>query len=390
MSVPLFLPAIGVTTCLGASLAANARALFAGDRSGLVQASGDAAPVGRLSVEPPVGPDSRNNRMLRQLLDQMAEPVAGAIARFGRARIAVIIGTSTSGVAEGEAALAQYRSQGHWPADFVYDQQETGSPARFVADSLGLTGPAYVVATACSSSAKVFASARRLIRQGLADAAIVGGADTLCALSVAGFAALESVARQPCLPFSPHRRGITIGEGAALFLLSPDPAEIALLGVGERSDAHHLSAPEPEGRGAREAMQAALDDAGLAPQDIAYVNLHGTATALNDAMEARAVNAVFGPRTPCSSTKALTGHTLGAAGAVEAAFLWLSLSAAHNPAALLPPQAGDGLFDPALPPIALTAAKACYQRGPRTAMLSSSFAFGGSNCALVLGRGWGS
>lgn len=386
MSAPLYLPAMAVATCLGLGKDANMRGLLAGDRGGLIQRAGDPVPLGHLPEEPRQAGDSRNNRLLAWLLAEMAEPLADAVARYGRHRIAVVVGTSTSGIAEGEAALAHRLNTGSWPDGFHYSQQETGSAASFIAETLGLTGPAYVVGTACSSSAKVFASARRLIRQGLADAAIVGGADTLCGLTVAGFSALGAVSPQPCLPFSAQRRGITIGEGGALFLLSPDPAEIALLGVGERSDAHHLSAPEPDGRGARETMEAALADAGLRPDQIAYVNLHGTATQLNDAMEARAVNALFGPHVPCSSTKALTGHTLGAAGAVEAALLWLTLSSGWNPAGLLPPQAGDGSLDPEMPPIHLVQGGETLPAIGPVAGLSSSFAFGGSNCALVLGR----
>lgn len=389
MSAPLFLPAMAVATCLGGGKAATVGALLAGDRSGLRRDPGDAVPLGRLPVEPAGAADSRNNRLLAMLLEEIAAPLAQAIGRYGRDRIAVVIGTSTSGIAEGEVALAQRQKTGHWPAGFRYAQQETGSAATFIAETLGLGGPAYVVGTACSSSAKVFASARRLIRQGLADAAIIGGADTLCRLTVAGFSALEAVSPEPCLPFSSQRRGITLGEGGALFLLTPEPAEIALLGIGEGSDAHHLSAPDPEGQGAREAMEAALVDAGLDPQAIAYVNLHGTATPLNDAMEARAVNALFGPVVPCSSTKALTGHTLGAAGAVEAALLWLTLSAEWNPSRLLPPQAGTGPMDDRLPPLHLVAAGEVLPMAEKLAALSSSFAFGGSNCALVLGRGWG-
>lgn len=389
MNTPLFLPAMAVSTCLGVGKDVNARGIFAADRSGLRRHDGDSAPLGRLPRALPFGAAaSRNNRLLAVLLDEIAEPLAQAINRYGRHRVAVVVGTSTSGIAEGEAALAHWRRTGAWPADYAYAEQETGSPAAFIAEVLGLSGPAYVVGTACSSSAKVFASARRLIRQGVADAAIVGGADTLCGLTVSGFSALEAVSPEPCLPFSSRRRGISIGEGGALFLMTTEEAEIALLGVGERSDAHHLSAPEPDGRGAREAMKSALADAGLEAADIEYVNLHGTATRLNDAMEARAVNALFGPDTACSSTKALTGHTLGAAGAVEAAFLWLTLSLGWNPSRLLPPQAGDGLFDPDLPPIHLVAQGEAMVGGDKQAMLSASFAFGGSNCALVLGRGW--
>lgn len=398
MTMPLAIQTMAVASCLGVGKATTAARLFAGWRGGLVQREGVLAdrtvPLGAISDPLPALPtalaryDSRNNRLLAALLDEIAGPVAEAIRRHGRDRVAVVLGTSTSGIAEGEEAIAYHLRHGSWPTGFHYAQQEHGSPAAFLARMLDLSGPAYVVGTACSSSAKVFASARRLIRLGLADAAIVGGADTLCRMTVAGFASLEAVSPTPCNPFSANRNGITIGEGGALFLLSAEPGAISLLGVGESSDAHHVSAPDPEGDGARASMVAALADAGLAPADIAYVNLHGTATALNDAMESKAVHAVFGADTPCSSTKALTGHTLGAAGAVEAAFLWLALSPDWNPDGRLPPQMWDGMADPALPVIALTDRSARLGLSPRVAMLSNSFAFGGSNCALVLGRGW--
>jgi 3-oxoacyl-[acyl-carrier-protein] synthase-1 len=372
MSEPIYLPAMAIASCLGLGKAATAAALFIGRRVGL---------VGAIEGLPP-GPDSRNNRLLLTLLDEIAAPVADAIRRFGRERVAVVVGTSTSGMAEGEAAYAYHRAHGCLPSGFDYGQQEPGSAASALSRALDLAGPAYVVATACSSSAKVFASARRLIRLGLADAAVVGGADTLCRLTQAGFGSLESLSRGPCNPFSANRDGITIGEGGALFLMSREPAEVALLGVGESSDAHHLSAPDPEGKGALAAMQGALADAGLAAADIGYVNLHGTATPLNDAMESRAVADLFGA-VPCSSTKAMTGHTLGAAGAVEAAFLWLTLSGRWNPDRLVPPQLWDGVADPALPRLALAESGARLAGG---ACLSNSFAFGGSNCSLILGK----
>jgi 3-oxoacyl-[acyl-carrier-protein] synthase-1 len=395
---PLYLPAMSVVTCLGAGKAAHVTPLFAGSRAGLkangvFPVAGD-RPVGAVSVELPSVPDdmddldSRNNRILSLLVSEIAEELQAAIARFGADRIAVVLGTSTSGIAEGEAAVAHHLRHDVWPNDYRYAQQETGSPAAFVARLLGLSGPAYVVATACSSSAKVFASARRLIRAGLADAAVVGGADSLCGLTIAGFSSLEALSRHPCNPFSANRDGITIGEGGALFLLTREPASIALLGVGESSDAHHVSAPDPEGRGAMQAMRAALADAELGAEDIGYINLHGTATRLNDAMESKAVHALFGSATPCSSTKAMTGHTLGAAGAVEAAFVWLTLSPEWNRAGLLPPQLWDGVADPELPPITLTAPGERLMTNGRAAALSNSFAFGGNNCSLILGRGW--
>ncbi|WP_316978953.1 beta-ketoacyl-[acyl-carrier-protein] synthase family protein [Shumkonia mesophila] len=398
MSPPLYLNAVGIGASLGLGKQEVAPLLFAGSRETLRPGKevrpGRAAVVGAIERPLPALPpafsrfDSRNNRLLAALLSEIRADIEAAARRYGRDRIAIVLGTSTSGMAEGEAALAAYRETGRWPADFDYRQQEVGSAASFAARWLETEGPAYVVATACSSGAKTFASARRLIAAGLCDAAVVGGVDTLCRLTLAGFSALESVSAGRCNPFSANRDGITIGEGGAVFLMTREPSEIALLGIGETSDAHHISAPDPEGKGALDAMRAALADAGLSRDDIRYVNLHGTATPLNDIMESKAVCALFGETTPCSSTKAMTGHTLGAAGAIEAAFLWLTLHPRFNPGRRLPPHLWDGAADTALAPIRLATTDDRLPDAPRVAALSNSFGFGGSNCGLVLGRGW--
>ena len=231
-------------------------------------------------------------------------------------------------------------------------------------------------------------SARRLLQLGACDAVLCGGVDSLARLTLNGFAALEAVSDGPCNPFSVNRQGINIGEAAALFLMTREPLDrtqnpIALLGAGSTSDAHHISAPEPSGRGAREAMQAALADAGLTAAQIDYLNLHGTATQHNDAMESLAVAAVFPEGVPCSSSKPLTGHTLGAAGALEAAFCWLTLTSEQG---LLPPHGWDGQADPALPALQLVMpGQRLPARGPRR-LMSNSFAFGGSNVSLILGE----
>jgi 3-oxoacyl-[acyl-carrier-protein] synthase-1 len=231
------------------------------------------------------------------------------------------------------------------------------------------------------------AAAARLIRAGFADAALVGGVDSLCKMTVQGFAALEALSHGLCNPFSRNRDGINIGEAAAIFLLASQSATVRLAGTGETSDAHHVSAPDPTGKGAASAMVAALRHAGLTPSGIAYLNLHGTATLLNDAMEGRAVHAIFGDATPCSSTKALTGHTLGAAGACEAAFLWLTLNTRYNPENWLPPHIWDGEADPDNPPLNLVVlGTKLVPSGSRVAAMSTSFAFGGSNVAIALER----
>ena len=396
MKRPLALTALGLATPLGSGKTATAANLFSGSQAGLAERddllAGRTVTVGVVDADLPVARpadgDCRNNRLMQLVLEEIADPVAEAVRRFGADRIAVVLGTSTSGIAEGGAAVERHRRTGAWPDGFSYRQQELGGLARHAAAYLGVTGPAYTVATACSSSAKAFASARRLIRSGVVDAAVVGGADTLCRLTLNGFNAIEALSPTRCNPFSRNRDGITIGEGAAAFLLEPGDGPVHLLGIGETSDAYHVSAPAPDGAGAAAAMRQALADAGLSPDDIGYVNLHGTGTTLNDSMESQAVTSVFGRPVPASSTKPMTGHMLGSAGACEAAFLWLSLSLAHNPEGRLPPHLWDGIAMPDLPPLNLVAIGNRLPPGERVAMLSNSFAFAGSNATLVLGRGW--
>ena len=391
---PLYIQDCGIVTCQGRGKTEVARALFTGDDSGIVlrhdlmperavhvgAVQGDlAAPTAALR-----GLDCRNNRLMQCSLNEIAPTVEAAIAKYGRDRIAVVLGTSTSGISDGEVALAAYHQHDAWPKGYDYQQQEISSLSTFAAQYFGLTGIAYTLATACSSSAKVFASARRLIRSGLADAAIVGGTDTLCGMTLNGFNALELLSLQKCNPFSANRNGITIGEGASAFLLTQEVGPVQFLGSGETSDAHHLTAPDPDGSGAQRAMQQALDDAQLTVSDIGYINLHGTGTPLNDAMEARAVSGLFGSDVPCSSTKGMTGHMLGATGGCEAAFMWLALNPATNNEHL-PPHIWDGVYDPALPKLNLTQmGDKLDNTKPR--MLSNSFGFGGSNAALIFGR----
>lgn len=327
---------------------------------------------------------SRNNQLALAALAQIRPTVDAAIARYGADRVGVIVGTSTSGVAATEAALAARLQTGALPDGFHYGQQEMGSPAALLARELAVGGPAYVHSSACSSSAKALASAARLIRMGLCDAVVTGGVDTLCGFTVAGFSALESVSAARCNPLSAARNGINLGEGAALFLMSREPAAVALCGWGESSDGHHMSAPDPAGVGARLAMREALRRAGIEPSDVDYINLHGTATVQNDAMESHAVADLFGTGVAVSSTKPFTGHTLGAAGAVEAAFCWLAMQD-DNPAGKLPPHLWDGAQDPALPALNVVRPGTRLGRPLRWA-LSNSFAFGGSNATLVFGR----
>ena len=384
-----YINAVGIANAIGSGREAVRDGLLAGDASGMRLEHGwlpDApARVGRVRAALPEVPpgneafDCRNNRLLLHALDQIAVEVAAARERVGAHRFGVVIGTSTAGILEGERAFAAYVREGAFPPGFRYSQQEIGLSAPFLARRLAVGGPAYTVSTACTSSAKAIAAGRRLLRSGLCDAVLAGGADVLCRLTVAGFTALESTTPELCNPLSRNRRGINIGEGAALMLLTKEPAAVEVLGCGESSDAHHISAPDPAGQGAEIAMRAALADAGLAPRDIGYVNLHATATQKNDQMEAHAVARVFPGGVPCSGTKPLTGHTLGAAGATEAAFCWLALQDGR-----LPPHVWDGDADPALPPLELVRPGDRISGG-RRACLSNSFAFGGNNAVLVLG-----
>jgi 3-oxoacyl-[acyl-carrier-protein] synthase-1 len=329
--------------------------------------------------------DCRNNRLALLGLesDGFGDAVRAAIARHGKRRVGLFLATSTSGILETEIAYRRRDPQtGALPADYRYrETHNTYSVVAFVREYFGLEGPAAVISTACSSSAKVFASAQRMLACGLIDAAVVGGVDSLCLTTLYGFNSLELLSAQPCRPYDVARNGISIGEAAAFALLERNDAanpgaKVWLLGYGESSDAYHMSAPHPEGRGARAAMEAALTQAGLRIDEIDYINLHGTATPSNDAAEGQAVMSMFGQRVPCSSTKGATGHTLGAAGAVEAI-----ISALAVEDGLMPGSSQTQQLDPAL--------SLDYLLAPRKAalrhVLSNSFGFGGSNCSLLLG-----
>ncbi|MGF1700460.1 beta-ketoacyl-[acyl-carrier-protein] synthase family protein [Photobacterium makurazakiensis] len=328
--------------------------------------------------------DTGNNRLALSALQQIEPQIQRAIAQFGHERVAVVIGTSTSGIADGETAMIEHLHNGQFPKPYHYSQQELANAGQFIADYFELKGPVYTISTACSSSGRVFLSARRLLSAGIVDAVIVGGADSLCRLTLNGFHGLEALSGTLCNPFSVNRKGINIGEAAAFMLLSQETAPdiepslpaIALLGAGDSSDAHHISAPHPEGNGAEVAMRKALESAQLSTDDIGYINAHGTATPLNDEMEAKAISRVFGLRTPVSSTKPLTGHTLGAASAVEAAICWHVLRYRLP----LPHQVNDGESD-ALPITLATPGMALNNK----AVLSNSFAFGGNNISLIFG-----
>jgi len=389
-----YLNALGLVCALGRGKAEVARRLLAGDSSGMQPhpqtIAGRSLPVGAVTGElpslgnAPLQHVTRNNQLLLAALEEIEPELLAAISRFGPSRVGVVMGTSTSGIQEATQGIARLTRDGHLPSSYHYSHQELCAPASFVSERLQLSGPNYSISTACTSSARALLSAKRLLDAGICDAVICGGVDTLCDLTLRGFSALEATSAQLCNPFSANRDGINIGEAAAVFLMTRERSSIALLGGGASSDAHHISAPDPQGLGAIESMSKALSSAGTLPEQIRYLNLHGTATRHNDAMESLAVAKVFPTGVPCSSTKPLTGHTLGAAGALEAAFCWLTLSD-HNPEQLLPPHRWDGEHDTDLPQLNLTAVgtKAVASRPRR--MMSNSFAFGGNNISLILG-----
>ncbi len=346
---PLYINACGIINALGSSRQEVLQNLIAGSTKGVVpwdtKVQDKTVYVGQIDCPLPNIPerlsqfDCRNNQLILSALQQIEVEVEALKGRYSPDRIAVVLGSSTSGILEGENALEEKSQAGRFPACFHYRQQEIGTSALFLRHFLGLCGLAYTVSTACSSSAKVFASAQRLINSDMCDAVIVGGSDSLCRLTLNGFSSLESVSAGRCLPMSANRDGINIGEAAALFIVTGEQADVALLGVGESSDAHHMSAPHPGGLGAIQAMEAALKQAGLDHLAVDYINMHGTATRLNDAMESIAIDHVFGTETPVSSTKPLVGHTLGAAGATEVGFCWLLLGE-ENGDGHLPPISG--------------------------------------------------
>ncbi|KAA1190493.1 beta-ketoacyl-ACP synthase [Pseudohalioglobus sediminis] len=324
----------------------------------------------------------RNNRLAATALDQIRPAVDRAANKWGRDRVGVVMATSTSGIHATEEAVLRVLEAGSHPDSYHAYQGMLGGLGDFSANYLGLTGPTYTISTACSSSANAALSARRLLTAGLCDAVVFGGVDSLCEMTLQGFGSLEAQSAHLNMPLSVNRDGINIGEAAAIFLMSSEAKGPVLAGGCASSDAHHISAPHPEGDGAYQAMSGALRDAGLAPEQIGYINLHGTATRQNDSMESKAVSRLFPKSVPCSSSKSMTGHTLGAAGALELGFCWLLLQT--DGPTRLPPALYQEEVDPALPLLHLANAEA--MEATPAYCLSNSFAFGGSNVSLIIGR----
>jgi len=329
---------------------------------------------------------TRNTRLTLAAIDSpgdgLRNAVNRAVERYGAERIGVILGTSTSGMYETEQAYCYRQQYGHLPADYVFERQHAWvALVDYVSGELGLSGPRYVISTACSSGSRTIAAAQRLIRTGFCDAVLAGGIDSLCRLTLNGFKSLDLVAEGPCTPLDRDRDGISIGEGAGLMLIERPQPEwrhvVHLLGCGESSDAHHMAAPHPEGVGAIMAMRQALAQAGLAPDMIDYVNLHATGTRQNDAVEMAAMAEVFGEQVQCGGTKGLTGHTLGAAGAVEAAICWLALTESF-----LPGTCGLRNADPTFCRPVISAPRL---NAKVNLVMNNNFGFGGNNASMIFG-----
>lgn len=335
---------------------------------------------------PPVKNDyysTHINKLAESSLSQINDTILDQIEKFGKERIAVIIGSCDNGSEVSRYSIAYHKKNGSFPKDYCLDKQKADFPARYIAAQYGLNGFIQLHSTACASSASVFASARRALYTETCDAAIVGGVDLAELPVILGFNTLEAVSKEPTNPFSKNRHGLTLGDASSFFVINKEPerALFKITGIGESADAEHLTAPSADGEGAFTSMKRALDDAGLSPNDIDYINLHGTGTQLNDSMEAIAVNKLFGNHKFASSTKSMTGHTLGAAGALELAFCAMTLSD-KNPEGFLPVHHFDGEYDSEIPQIRLVQFTDKCANIKRC--LSNSFAFGGCNVSIII------
>ena len=351
-----------------------------GDTSGMFRimptVAGNPVPFGAVNIE--TTQHIRCYDLLLAALKQIEPAISKLKSDYELKRIGMVIGASNTGIHEAQQHINKALETGELPADFSLSEIELHSPTAFLREKTGFTGPAYTVSTACSSSAKVFQDAMDLIEQDICDAVLVGGVDARCDFALNGFDALSALSYKHTNPMSKNREGINLGEGAALFIMTRGTDGIKLLGVGESSDAYHLTSPDPSGAGAISAMRMALNNAGLSPDKIDFINMHGTGTVANDAMESLAINTVFGENTLCASTKPLTGHTLGAAGAISAALSWLMIK--HQ---FVIPHIFDGEYatDCAKINLATTESRQNVNR-----VLCNAFAFGGSNASIIIGR----
>lgn len=392
----MYLGALGIVNGLGRGKEACLERWLDGGQDGVIQRTDltvDGAPNWVSNVTGPLTAlparlahfDSRNARLLMVALEQIRDEIDSAIRKFGRNRIAVVMGTSTSGTAEAETAIAAATTEGGvLPLGFDMRRQELGAVAEFAASYFQVEGPALTISTACSSGSQALSSGRRLLRTGLADVVIAGGVDTLCQLTVNGFRSLSAVSDGICNPFSRNRDGTMIGEGAAVFLMQREQADVALMGVGSSSDAYNMTAPSPDGTGIDLAIRQALADAKLTPKDIDFIELHGTGTLQNDLVESLVVRRIFGDDTPSHSSKAQIGHCLGTAGSMGAAICWL-LASDYNTERRLPPHIWDGVAARDLLSDCLTRPGAVLAPNSACTFLCNTLGFGGNNVSLVIG-----
>ena len=396
MSRPLYVNGFGLHCIWGGDKERVFQKLTRGERGVFTMhdVAGVMRPVATIDPDtlPPVENaefDNRVNRLNRAALDQIDDLVRRTVEKLGSSRVGIFMGSCDNGSEASLSALKCFRETGAYPEGYVLDYQAADFPARYIAERFGITGMLSVHSTACASSASAFVSARNNIYAGNCDAAIVGGVDIASRSVILGFASLEAMSDRPTNPFSANRTGLTLGDAAAFFLVTRERCEdlqaegsagLSVVGFGESADADHITAPRADGEGAYQAMKASLADAELDAGSIGYVNLHGTGTRLNDSMEAVAVNRLFGENTPASSTKALTGHTLGAAGALEASFCSLAL----ENGGVLPVHLFDGCEDPKLPKVKLV--KPGESASSLKYCISNSFAFGGCNVSLIIAK----
>lgn len=378
-------------SALGVGLEKTARALFADHFNPLPQVDalketqvpfGQVCEAGNFNDSSADFAFPRTHRLIELCLRTDSE-LTTYLKRFASERTAVVLGACTSGMKEIEAGESLLKTSGSLPEDFTADALNLSEPASFAANLLGIKGPAFTVSNACASGAMSLCTAAQMIRAGIVDAAVVGGIDGYSFFTTQGFNALGAMSHEQCSPFAANRKGINLGEGGALMVLSREASPVELAGFGMTCDAYHPSSPEPEGIEVSRAMQEALQMAGLKPEDVDFVSAHGTATVLNDAMEARAIHRVFGNTTPVASLKALTGHTLAGAGALQAAYAWILLT--MNPDGLLPMNFMTGKKDPELSDIRLVTQPEKLGR-PMRAVMGNAFAFGGSNAVMIFCR----
>ena len=403
-SVDSFSPAVvtslGICNALGMNSQEVFERLLQGDTGGMSTLTtllpDRPCMVGQIQGELPMVPASLSQYQSRffsiatHVCQQIESRMALVKSKFGARRIGVVLGSSTSGIQSGEEAYASRAAGGGFPKTFHYVQQEMGALSNFVRDYFELEGPAYTISTACTSSAKALIAANRLLATGSCDAVLTGGLDSLCKLTTRGFDSLGLVADSLCNPFSANRKGLNLGEGACFMVMErldqvAEGAYVGLTGFGESSDAYHMSAPHPEGKGAAEAISQAVALAGIHTNELLYVNAHGTGTLHNDSAEAAAIARVLGHEVPVSSSKPMTGHVLGGAGATEAGFCVLVLEQAGDSLSL-PPHQWDGIEDEEMPRLRFVVPDELYPVHGNAGVLSTSFAFGGSNAALLFQR----